>query len=160
MKRLFILLLCCLILTACKHPVPALDATTQDKIIPTPTLMSITVYSGNDNADGFEAHMYEVTYFNSSTLIEKLIEVGVLTSDVTLLSEQYDGTCLHLDFNESFRHLINTMGTAGEYIIMGSVENTFLDNYRDLAASIFITVNNEILESGHVIYDFELTQYE
>ena len=52
------------------------------------------------------------------------------------------------------------MGTAGEYIIIGSLVNTFLENYQDTVTSIFITVNGEIIESGHVIYDFELIRYE
>ena len=160
MKKLIILLLCCIILSACSQSVFSPANTESTHIIQTPTPMNITIYSGNELCDGFETTDYEVFYYNSATLIEKLTEQGVLTNDIELLSEEYDGTCLHLDFNEAFRNLINSMGTAGEYIIIGSVVNTFLDNYGDLASSVFITVNGEIFESGHVIYDFELTHYE
>ena len=50
------------------------------------------------------------------------------------------------------------MGTAGEYLLLGSVVNTFLDNLD--GESILITVDGETLESGHEIYDRELTFYE
>ena len=157
MKKLFILLLACLVLTGCSHN---LEPTESANSIPTPVPMNITIYHGNENADGFESSVSEVFHFNSATLVEKLVEAGVLTQEVTLLSEEYNGSCLHLDFNDAFRDLICSTGTAGEYMIIGSVVNTFLDNYRDVAESIFITVNGEILESGHVVYDFELDFHE
>ena len=165
MRRSLLLILCCLLLVGCSNTsAPETIATTTAantmETIPTPAAMEIVIYHGNDNADGFETDTFEVYYFNSTTLIEKLIKVGALTEDVILLSEEYDGTCLHLDFNDAFHDLICSMGTSGEYIVVGSVVNTFLDNYSDLAQSIFITVNGEIFESGHVIYDFELTRYE
>ena len=156
MKR-FAIFLICLLIAGCsfsQEPAP----TSVD--IPTPVPMNITIYHGNENADGFESEIYEVFYFNSTTLIEKLIEAEVLTQEVELLSEEYDGSCLHLDFNNAFRDLLCSMGTAGEYIIIGSLVNTFLENYQDTVTSIFITVNGEIIESGHVIYDFELIRYE
>ena len=104
--------------------------------------------------------VHKAYYYNSHTLLEQLAYAGVLNDKVALLSEEYKGTCLHLDFNDEFRDLICSTGSSGEYIIMGSLVNTFLVNYSDVAESIFITVNGEILESGHVIYDFELSKYE
>ena len=165
MRTILLLVLCCLLLVGCSNTsAPETIATTTaestTETIPTPATMEIVIYHGNDNADDFETDTFEVYYFNSTALIEKLIEVGALTEDIILLSEEYDGTCLHLDFNDAFHDLICSMGTSGEYIVVGSVVNTFLDNYGDLAQSIFITVNGEIIESGHVIYDFELTRYE
>ena len=157
MKKLFLLLLTCLLLTGCSHnPEP----TESSDFIQTPAPMNITIYHGNENADGFETSVYEVFYFNSAALVEKLVEAGVLTQEVILLSEEYNGSCLHLDFNDAFRDLVCSTGTAGEYMIIGSVVNTFLDNYQDVAESIFITINGEILESGHVVYDFELGFHE
>ena len=165
MRTILLLVLCCLLLVGCSYTsAPETIATTNventTETIPTPATMDIVIYHGNDNADSFETDTFEVYYFNSTALIEKLIEVGALTEDIILLSEEYDGTCLHLDFNDAFSDLICSMGTSGEYIVVGSVVNTFLDNYGDLVQSIFITVNGEIIESGHVIYDFELTRYE
>ena len=121
--------------------------------------MDVVIYYGNANADGFETVLFQVPDINSQILLKKLVEVGVLTKEVTLQSEKIDGTCLYLDFNSAFRDLVCAMGTSGEYLIMGSVVNTFLENYPGTVASVYITVNGEILESGHVIYDFAMTYY-
>ena len=166
MKTFILLLLCTVLLVGCSRTIPAPESiappTTEvaGEPILTPAPMEILIYQGNDNADGFITKTFDVYYYNSITLIEKLIEVGSLQNDVVLLSEEYNGTCLHLDFNDAFRSQVCSMGTSGEYIVIGCVVNTFLDNYRDVAESVFITVNGEIFESGHVIYDFELHKHE
>ena len=162
MRKVIISVLFCLLLVGCSQEINTSETTISatTAIVVEPATMQIYIYYGNDNADGFETTSFDVYHFNSTTLVEKLIEVGVLKEDVKLLSEQYDGTCLHLDFNAAFRELICSMGSSGEYMVIGSVVNTFLDNYNDVAQSVFITVDGEILESGHVIYDFELTRHE
>ena len=162
MRLLIIYVLCCLLLVGCVQPSPAPETTTPStsEILNEPAPMEIIVYHGNDNADGFETTTFEVNCCNGTTLVEKLIEAGALNEGVELLSESYDGTCLHLDFNGAFRDLVCSMGSSGEYMVIGSVVNTFLYNYSDIAQSVFITVNGEIFESGHVIYDFELTRHE
>lgn len=138
---------------------PILSEEVQDPIL-TPPPMEMIIYSGNENADGFVTDIYEVYYFNTHTLIEKLIEVGTLNDSITLQAEYYNGTCLHLDFNDAFLTQLSSMGSSGEYIMIGSIVNSFLDNYNDTAESIYITVDGKTIESGHVIYDFELTRYE
>ena len=60
-----------------------------------------------------------------------------------------------IDMNDAFLTQLRSMGTSGEYMLMGSLVNTFLDNYT--AGSILVTVNGAVPESGHVIYDFPLT---
>ena len=60
-----------------------------------------------------------------------------------------------MNFSASFRDLINTMGTRGEYIIIGSVVNTFLTAYPE-CETVFLKADGNILESGHNVYDFEL----
>ena len=48
--------------------------------------------------------------------------------------------------------------TSGEYVILGSVVNTFLTAYD--ADAIIITVDGEVLETGHSVYDQPLTLYQ
>lgn len=169
-------MLCCLLMSGCSLMFPKSTTSTSypeepaiasipnaeptEETILTPAPMEIIIYHGNEDADGFETSTYEVYYYNSDLLIEKLIETGVLIQGVELLGEEYNDTCLHLDFNDAFRDLVCSMGTTGEYIVIGSVVNTFLDNYSDVATSIYITANGDLLESGHVIYDFELSKFE
>ena len=170
MKKLMLVLLCGLLLSGCvftttlpdeqliQKPTeittePPTDAPTEPVHIP------VTIYHGNDNADGFETLEVTVEILEASTITQKLVETGVLAEGTALLSLDLVGTCLHLDFNEAFLTRLNTMGTAGERMMIGSVVNTFLTAYPE-AESVYITGNGEIMESGHVIYDFELTFFE
>ena len=171
MKKLMLVLLCGLLLSGCvftttlpdeqliqKPTTPLTESAPPDKIyIAQP--IQITIYHGNDNADGFETLEVTVDVLDASVITQKLVEAGVLAEGTTLLSHNLVGTCLHLDFNEAFLTHLNTMGTSGERMMIGSVVNTFLTAYPE-AESVSITANGEIMESGHVIYDFELTFFE
>ena len=50
------------------------------------------------------------------------------------------------------------MGSTGEYYIIGSVCNTFLDAYG--CEKIKITVENATLETGHAEFSGYLTRYQ
>lgn len=186
MKKMIALLLCGLILAGCTQPAapseptdatilttpaptdaptepPTESATdaptepaTQAPTEPEPT--TVTIYYGNENYDGFETAEVQVDEVSMNVLVDKLIEAGVLTDDIGIWAMQIDGTCLRLTFSPTFGDLIRAQGTAGEYIIMGSVVNTFLDAFD--AESVYITVADDILESGHQVYDYELTFYD
>ena len=155
MKKLMLVLLCGLLLSGCVFTTTLPD----EQLIQKPVLIPVTIYHGNDNADGFETTEVTVETLDASILIQKLVEADVLAEGTTLLSHEITGTCLHLDFNEAFLTYLNTMGTSGERMMIGSVVNTFLTAYPE-AESVSITANGEIMESGHVIYDFELTFFE
>ena len=181
MKKVIALLLCCLLLTGCVNPnipvetPPATDPTTEAVTDPVteapteevteapteevtePTPVNVTIYYGNENADGLEAVEVQVEEIEMNILAAQLIEYGVLTDDVVIRSLTVDGTTLYMDFNSAFGTQVCSMGTAGEYIIIGSVVNTFLDAFN--CESAYFTVEGEILESGHNVYDFELTRF-
>lgn len=174
MKRLLLIAMCCLMLTACAQPAPAPTTTpTAPPETAAPTApptepptenptehnpLTFTVYSGNGNADGFVTTEVEVAVINEETVTQKLIEAGVLPEGTKVNDLSAEGMQLNIDFNAPFRDHLFTMGTAGEMILIGSVVNTFLNAYQ--AESIFLTVDGEILESGHVIYDFPITFME
>lgn len=183
MKKLFLGLLCCLLLTACgqKTPDPT-DAPTEPHVtqvpteVPTetpteepteaptdaPTEMSteapapvrFTIYTPNENADGFYNAVILIDELNAQNVAAELIKEKALNEDVSVNSAYLEGTQLTLDFNSAFRDQLLTYGTAGERMMIGSVVNTFLSAYG--AETVLITVDGEILESGHVVYDFPL----
>ena len=50
------------------------------------------------------------------------------------------------------------MGTSGERMVIGSVVNTLIANYE--VETVSITVEGDIWESGHVIYDSPMGFFE
>ena len=57
--------------------------------------------------------------------------------------------------NESFVENIRRLGTSGEYMMLGCLVNTILDNTG--CRYVVLTVDGEWLETGHNIYDFPLS---
>ena len=169
MKKIIALLLCGLFLCGCTpeavptEPVtePTAEPEVQMATVPEtqPEVFPITIYHGNANADGFETTEFEVEEMNMNVLVEKLIEVGVLNEDVVIGSMQFRDGGLVLNFNDAFADQINTMGTSGERMLVGSVVNTFLTAFNKVD-KVSILVSGEVLESGHVVYDEPMGFFE
>jgi hypothetical protein len=112
---------------------------------------TITVYIPNENYDGFD--MVDITGEKLSVL-EAMVQAGALPENIVINSISQNEDTLTVDFGSEFRDLINRQGTTGEYMIMGSIVNTFIT--LNEIKYIQITVDGDILESGHVIYDFPM----
>lgn len=122
----------------------------------------ITIYYGDENAEHIVSAQIPKQKITPELLVAELAKRNILTSDVTVNSlkeEKKNGAkTLAVDFGEKFREVLFSQGSAGEYIMMGSVVDTFLKAYG--AESMTITVEGDILESGHCIYDSEMKFYE
>lgn len=179
MKKIMMLLLCCLLLTACskKQPAPT-GASTMPPVTDAPTGMpteaptaaptqasseastetsaavKFTIYTPNENADGFYDTVIVIDELTAQNVVDALIKEKVLNEGIAVNSERLEGSQLILDFNGAFRDQLVTYGTTGETMMIGSVVSTFLSAYG--AESVTITVDGAILESGHVIYDFPI----
>ena len=172
MKNLVFLMIFCLLLAGCapSRPVEQAAPTTsaQEETTSAPAQMSITLYLPNDNADGFvtrevtlprQAPQDTMTQLIQSTalaedILEQLVQAGALPEGVRVLS--MEGSVL--DLNSAFLSFLNTMGTSGEYVVMGSVVNTYLTAFG--LDRITITVEGKVPETGHSIYDEPLRRYE
>ncbi len=117
----------------------------------------ITLYVPNEDVTGFLQISAEVPEMDASEIFAALTNAGVLREASRPNSLELQGTKLLLDVNDAFVAQINSCGTAGEYYMMGSVVNTLLTAYQ--ADTLSITVNGEILETGHSIYDYDLAFY-
>ena len=173
MRKFIALLLCALLLCGCTpeaqptEPVtePPTEATSEPEVQtvtepPTqPEVLTVTIYHGNANADGFETAEFAVEAIDMNVLVEKLIEVGALNEDVAIVSLQFKDGGIVLNFNDAFADQLNTMGTSGERIMVGSVVNTFLTAF-DKVDKVSILVGGEIVESGHVVYDEPMGFFE
>jgi len=89
-------------------------------------------------------------------LLSQLAKHNVISKQTKINSikqtkSESDGNSLAVDFSQEFQDDLFMQGTAGEFLMMGSVVNTFLSAYD--ADSMTITVNGNPLESGHCIYE-------
>ena len=171
MRKIALLALCCIFLTGCggqASPEASAPETAVSETDTAETAVSdtsakaavLTVYSSDETGESFVTTDVEVTAVNESTIVEQLILAGVLTESVAVNSlESDDGQSqLHADFNSAFSDYLLTMGTTGEYMLLGSVVNTFLTAYS--AETILITVDGQPLETGHNLYDQPLSLFE
>lgn len=120
--------------------------------------VSVCIYYSNADASGFEAKEIEMDSLSPDNLIGELALVNVVSYDTKVLDFSKSGKSLTLDLSNDFSNYINMMGTAGEYIVIGSLVNTFLDAYS--ADDILITSNGKTLETSHAIYDKPLLRFE
>lgn len=104
-------------------------------------------------ADGVDAFVVEE--LTGDVLIELLVQTGVLREGVVLNSCELTEDRIVLDFNSAFGEQLNSSGSTGELILVNCLVNTFIRNFG--LSSVSFTVDGEIFESGHVIYDFPLT---
>lgn len=65
---------------------------------------------------------------------------------------------IRADLNDAFAAQVRSLGTSGEYFLVGGIVNTLLDAFD--GTDVTLTVNGAPLESGHNIYDYALTRYE
>lgn len=120
--------------------------------------LEVELYQGNVNADGFDVQTCTLETLNENTLVQLMIEKSVLPDTVKVLSFRREGTQLQLDLNAAFAEYVTTMGTAGEYLTVGSLVNTFLHAFG--GETMTLTVEGKALETGHEIYDYALGFYQ
>lgn len=170
MKELLSLLLCCIFMTACTAQ-PA--ETTQPAQTPPKTeihtespettavqdsSLPLNIFVPNENAEDFNTIPMIIDELDAKRILDKIIQYSILNEDIELNSIELAGSQLNLDFNQAFLDQLLTYGTSGERMMIGSVVNTFLSVYD--AQTVYITVNGQIMESGHVIYDFPMEFFE
>ena len=117
--------------------------------------LSFSVYIPNANADGFRTETIHTADISAAAVLSALKTRNVLPDPVTINSFRIDNGLITIDFNQAFADAVCSMGTSGELLIVGSVVNTFLDAFQ--AESVCFTVDGQILESGHAIYDSVMT---
>lgn len=121
----------------------------------------VVIYYGNDSADGLLTEEIAVGELTAETIIQELATKNIVSMDTKVNDfktvESSKEVILHLDLSKEFAEYVGTMGTSGEYIVMGSLTNTFLDAFD--GTSIVLSIDGNTLETGHSIYDTPLVEY-
>lgn len=124
--------------------------------------VTFTLYNSNEDATALVQETVEVDALTKENVLAALIECGILQDDIRILSleeaEQDGEKVLNIDFSQEFGSYVASMGTAGEYMIMGSVSNTFLSAYG--CEKVKITVEGGVLSTGHQEYTGYYGYYE
>ena len=122
-----------------------------------PEEVEVILFLPNENADGF-VEVCERVEVTPQSVIDALIARGALPEGTKVLEFRQEGGHLVLDLSREFEAALCSMGTSGEAMLTGSLANTMLTCWG--ADTLLFTCEGEIVESGHVIYDFPLTARE
>ena len=126
-----------------------------------PEKKQVEIYFGNENGDTILSEVVEMESVTANKVMEELVRKEVVTKEAKVLGvvkQTKDGkTRLKLNMSKEFGELVSNMGSSGEYIIVGSVVNTFLGLYD--AEDVLILIEGEIFETGHQLYNNYLQFY-
>lgn len=113
----------------------------------------VTLYVGNDNADGLVRTQIDLAELTPENLVDALMFAGGIPENTKVLSfaQSADGMQLTLNLSGHFAAGVRQMGTAGESMMLGSLVNTFLEAYG--AQSLVLQIEGKPLETGHNIYE-------
>ena len=122
----------------------------------------LTLYLPNENADGWNVTKNQIEQVTPDIIIGQLVGAGAIPGSVTVESFGEDqgenGLILKLDLSSNFVEGLLNMGTAGEYLTMGAVVNSFLDTYQ--ADGIEITAGGNVIETGHTSFEGVLNHFD
>ena len=90
-------------------------------------------------------------------ILKEIHNNKLLAKEVNINSFEIVDNMVKLDLSENLLELIYKQGTTGEYYLVGSIVNSFIDTYN--VEFVEILINGETFESGHVLYDSPLTKY-
>lgn len=123
------------------------------------TPVPVTLYQGDDNAEKLVQVPCELDELTAQAVLDKLLELGVLSEAVTVNSFSVNEQNIAvLDLGRSFQEQVSRMGTAGEYIMVGSLVNSIISAFG--ADGVALTIDGSSLETGHEIYDYTLGFFE
>lgn len=117
--------------------------------------IEVTIYYGNGASQELNTEIVSLDELSAENLIDALGRHNIVSlgTKVNSFEEQGidDTKALSLDMSKTFREYLRTMAKEGENVILSSVAATFLEAYG--ADSIMITVDGEVIETEHAVYE-------
>jgi hypothetical protein len=115
-------------------------------------VISIDVYQSDEEGMGLITESIAIESLTPENVLEALIGEGVLASNIQVLrfgeSSVGGQKMIELDLSTEFHSFLSGQGTTGEFIVIGSLVNTFLSAFQ--VDNIIITVGGEALSTPHV----------
>ncbi|MDO4260925.1 MAG: hypothetical protein Q4C82_02510 [Eubacteriales bacterium] len=127
----------------------------------TPEGVRVHIYCGDETAENIVRRTVYVDEASESTVMAELTSSLGMGAEAGLKEISF-GTfggdkVVMLDLNQAFADYVNKLGTSGEYIVMGSLTNTFLDYYQ--SELLLVTAEGKVLVTGHTVYEEYLEMY-
>ena len=173
MKRALSLLLACVLVLALLSACGGKDAAEQTPAPETPPTQtaatggvdtSCKVYFPNDTVSDLRAdtvHITDaeatVTVAYAQAIVDQLIAHDALPKDSKVLAISKEGSALSLDMDEAFLAGLRQSGSTGESMYLGSLVNTFLDNFN--CETVRVTVEGKTFSTAHTEYDKPLQAF-
>lgn len=168
---LFLSLLGIATMTACgktkeeaANPIPPVSQETESVELGTKeekTEVPALLYFGNNSADGLMTEEVMIRELTAENIIQSLAKKNIVSLDTKVkgfqIIEKEDEVILDLNLSKEFKEYVGMMGTAGEYIIIAGLTNTFIDAFS--GTSLVLNVEGMPLETGHNSYQEPLVKY-
>lgn len=119
----------------------------------------MVIYYSNGSLESLASDTVSDKEKTAENIISALARHNIVSLDTKVLSFQEEeivgGNMLHLDLSKAFLNYLKTMTRESESIIIASLTNTFLENYK--AAGIYITIEGEALTTAYGTYEMPMT---
>lgn len=150
------------ILTETKEAVTPVEEAVAPAAEETEEGIALHIYCGDELAENIVRKTVYVDEVTEEVLMENLItELDIdRTIELKQMSFGMHGgdKVVMLDMNQAFADYMNRLGAAGEYIVMGSLVNTFLDCYQ--CELLVITAEGKVISTSHEVYEEYLEMYD
>lgn len=149
------------LLTEMKEAVEPVKETVEPVVEKTAEGISLHIYSGDEQAENIIRETVCVDEVTEQVVMEKVVSALEMDKAVALKSISFGmhggDKVVMLDLNQAFADYVKKMSASGEYIVMGSLADTFLDCYQcDL---MLVTVEGKVLDTGRDVYEEYLEMY-
>ena len=118
----------------------------------------VTYYHGDKFGDTLIPETTLVPRLTAQALVDLLVEQKVIPEGTKVRNFKSAGGIITLDLSREFEEQARSLGSTGEYVLVGSLVNTFLTTYE--AQGMDLTTEGRDLATGHNIYDYTLEFFE
>ena len=116
----------------------------------------------SEDAMTFITDEVETYAVEAEVILKELCRRNAMSESVKVLDLSVDEVegkkTISLDLNAAFQQYLSTIGSTGEYYVLGGFCNSFLQSYD--CEQIKVTVNGSVLSTGHNEYSGYMTLFE